>query len=160
MTMKAKGHVPTQVEPHLTRRDALKRSLEERRSELMMTLHDRMREVRMEHGSNVVTGGLQDGEASDVDIQEDIELALIQMRAETLGSIDESIARLEAGVYGRCSRCGDEITRSRLRALPFAVRCRECEEQDETERRRSRTDQRRGRLLFGDLSGLRDPALS
>ena len=124
----------------LSRRDELKRLLEDRRRELVATVHERMRVVRAEHGINAPGGGLDDGEVSEVDIQEDIELALIQMRAETLGRIDESLARLEAGVYGHCSSCDEEIARSRLRALPLAVRCRVCEEQEESERRRTRTN--------------------
>jgi len=156
--MNRKQHVPTDIEAHLARRAELKRSLEERQRELVMTLHQRMREVRAEHGSNVTRGGLPEGEASDVDIQEDIELAVIQMKAETLGRIEESIARLDAGVYGQCSSCGEEIATSRLRALPFAVRCRDCEEEDEAERGRARKDQ--GRHPFSvDRGGLRDPAL-
>jgi DnaK suppressor protein len=33
--------------------------------------------------------------------------------------------------YGDCFECGDEIAEARLRALPFAVRCRECEQSRE-----------------------------
>jgi DnaK suppressor protein len=155
-----KGHTPTDIEPRLTRRAELRRSLEERRSELVAKLHERMRTMRAEHEIREIQGGLEDGEVSEVDIQEDIDLALIQMRAETLSRIDESIARLEAGVYGQCSSCGEEIATSRLRALPFAVRCRECEEHQETERRRARIDRGRAQPFFMDRNGLRDSALS
>jgi RNA polymerase-binding transcription factor DksA len=93
----------------LSRRDELKRLLEDRRRELVATVHERMRVVRAEHGTNAHGSGLDDGEVSEVDIQEDLELALIQMRAETLGRIEESLARLEAGVYGHCSSCDEEI---------------------------------------------------
>jgi DnaK suppressor protein len=139
MTTRTKKDVPTEIDLRLGRRDELRRLLEERRRALETTLHDRIRTVRMGHESKEVTASPDDGEASGVDIQEDIELALIQVRAETLARIDESIERLEDGVYGECSTCGKEIASSRLRALPFAVRCRDCEERDESERRRART---------------------
>jgi RNA polymerase-binding transcription factor len=155
-----KGHTPTDIEPRLTRRAELRRSLEERRSELVAKLHERMRTMRAEHEIREIQGGLDDGEVSEVDIQEDITLALIKRRTETLSRIDESIARLEAGVYGQCSSCGEEIATSRLRALPFAVRCRECEEHQETERRRARIDRGRAHPFFMDRNGLRDSALS
>ena len=158
MTMKTKEQVPTGIDPRLTRHDELRCSLEDRRRELAAALSKRMRGVRTDRGMNARGGGLDDGEVSEVDIQEDIELALIQMRAETLGRLDESIARLEAGVYGRCAACGEEIARARLRALPFAVRCRECEAQDEADRRRALTDQGRGNDFFVGGGGLRDPA--
>ena len=83
-------------------------------------------------------------------------MALIQMRAETLGRIDEALARLEAGDYGHCHSCGEEIAGSRLRALPFAVRCRDCEALDEAERHRARAAQRRGSAPFMDPTGSRD----
>ena len=41
-----------------------------------------------------------DLEVSDADVQGEIELALLQMRAETLTRIDEALARLDAGEAG------------------------------------------------------------
>ena len=81
---------------------------------------------------------------SEVDIQEDIEFALIQMKAETLNKINEALARLEEGTYGNCFECGDEIAQPRLRALPFAVRCKDCEEAREMAQQRERIQARRG----------------
>ena len=71
---------------------------------------------------------LDEGESSEVDIQEDIEFALIQMKAETLNKIDAALRRLNEDTYGVCFECGAEIAEQRLRALPFAVRCKDCEE--------------------------------
>jgi DnaK suppressor protein len=159
MTTRAKRSASTHAEPDLSRRDELKRSLEQRRNELVAMLHQRMQVVRTEHEMHSLAGKLDDGEVSEVDIQEDIELALIQMKSETLGHIDESLARLEAGVYGQCSSCGQPIATSRLLALPFAVRCRPCEEQNETQRQRTRADQGRGRPFIVD-SRRRDPEFS
>ena len=78
------------------------------------------------------------GESSETDIQEDIELALIQMKAETLNKIDDALTRLEQGNYGNCFDCGEEIAEKRLRALPFAVRCKDCEEARENAEQRER----------------------
>jgi len=54
------------------------------------------------------------------------------MKADTLGLIDEAVRRLEAGTYGECAECGTEIPSARLKALPFAVLCVNCQEQVET----------------------------
>ena len=48
----------------------------------------------------------------------------------------EAIARLDTGEYGLCFECGGEIAVRRLRALPFAVRCRAYEEAREQEQTR------------------------
>jgi DnaK suppressor protein len=94
------------------------------------------------------------GESSDSDIQEDIEFALIQMKTETLGKIDEALARLEEGAYGNCFECGDEIAEPRLRALPFAVRCKDCEQARENAILRERLLAQRSASssLFFDIS--------
>jgi DnaK suppressor protein len=87
---------------------------------------------------------LDQGESSEVDTQGDIEFALIQMKAETLNKIDVALQRLDEGTYGVCFECGDEIAHQRLRALPFAVRCKDCEEARETAEQRERIMARRG----------------
>ena len=71
---------------------------------------------------------LDEGESSEIDIQDDIGFALIQMKAETLNKIDTALRRLREGTYGDCFECGGQIAEARLRALPFAVRCKDCEE--------------------------------
>jgi DnaK suppressor protein len=40
--------------------------------------------------------------------------------------IDAAIARLEAGEYGVCTDCDQEIDPRRLKALPYALLCTEC----------------------------------
>ena len=50
------------------------------------------------------------------------------MKAETLGQINQALSRLDEGAYGYCLECGEEIPERRLRALLFAIRCKDCEE--------------------------------
>ena len=132
----------TAVSAKTTRYNELKKMLVNRRRELMAEVQGRMRDVRNE--GNKDRDVLDQGESSEVDIQEDIELALIQMKSETLNKIDAALRRLEDGSYGDCFECGDEISEARLRALPFAVRCKECEEARETAELRERMAQRKG----------------
>ncbi len=131
----------------------LKRILEERRREILSEVHEKMRDVRGEGPTANVQGVLDSVESSEADIQEDIEFALIQMKAETLQKIDEALVRLEEGTYGYCFECGSEISERRLRALPFAVRCKDCEEAREVAQQRERVlAHRRGAAsLFFDL---------
>ncbi|MEO8078630.1 MAG: TraR/DksA family transcriptional regulator [Acidobacteriota bacterium] len=129
--------------------------LEERRREIMGQVQDRIRDVRTESPNNPATGVLDAAESSEADIQDEIEFALIQMKAETLHKIEEALHRLEEGTFGYCFECGDEISERRLRALPFAVRCKDCEEARETAQQRERQiAQRRGNAsLFVDMQG-------
>jgi len=92
-------------------------------------------------------------ESSEADIQEDIEFALIQMKSETLNKINDALVRLEHGNYGYCFDCAEEIPQKRLHALPFAVRCKDCEEAREVaeQRQRQQTARRGASSLFLDM---------
>ena len=133
----------------------LKSILEERRREIVDKVHEKMRDVRTEGANNPDQGVLDAAESSEADIQDEIEFALIQMKAETLNKIDEALRRLEEGTFGHCFECGEEISERRLRALPFAVRCKDCEEAREVAQQRERVmAQRRGAAsLFLDMQG-------
>ena len=133
----------------------LKKILEERRREILSEVQEKMRDVRAVGASGEGQGVLDAAETSEADIQDDIELALIQMKTETLHKIEEALARLDEQTYGYCFECGDEISERRLRALPFAVRCKDCEEAREVKQQRDRLmAQRRGAAsLFIDMQG-------
>jgi DnaK suppressor protein len=132
----------------------LKRMLEDRQREVRQEVQGRMRDARVESASGKLNEVFDQGESSEADIQEEIEFALIQMKAETLSKITEALSRLEDGAYGNCFDCGDEISPKRLRALPFAVRCKDCEEAREVAERRERTltQRRAAGSLFLDTS--------
>jgi DnaK suppressor protein len=72
--------------------------------------------------------------ASDVWLGAEIQAASVEIAARTLQSIEHALERLRRGAYGVCSDCGSEIPAARLRALPFADRCRPCQERMDAER--------------------------
>lgn len=116
----------------------LTQMLEIRRRELQQNLDAKLRDVRANTGHDGELGALDAAEASDSDLQREIAISLTEMTAEMLRRVDEALERLTRGVYGDCAECGDEISLNRLRAVPFALRCRECEELHEVDERRSR----------------------
>lgn len=142
------------TEAGTARYEELKEMLAGRRRQILSQVQEKIRDVRTENVSGKVNTVLDPGESSEAGIQEDIEFALIQMKAETLHKINEALQRLEEGAYGNCFECGEEISRQRLRALPFAVRCIDCEEARETAQKRERMmSQRSGTsALFFDMS--------
>lgn len=50
----------------------------------------------------------------------------IERSSQRIAEIDAATARLDSGTYGRCHRCGDEISEVRLDALPTATACITC----------------------------------
>ena len=144
------------AEPRMSRNRyaELKHMLDERRKEIQAEVKGKMRGVREEGTWGGKLNEVLDAvESSEADIQEDLEFALIQMKSETLNKINDALNRLDHGDYGNCFECGEEIAEKRLRALPFAVRCKDCEEQRENaERRERQANARRGASsLFLDM---------
>jgi RNA polymerase-binding protein DksA len=45
--------------------------------------------------------------------------------------IEEALARIEDGTYGKCEGCGGQIAKERLKAVPHARLCIECKEKEE-----------------------------
>ncbi len=136
-----------------SRYDELKKMLDERKREILSEVQEKIRDVRTESSSGKMNEVLDSGESSEADIQEDIEFALIQMKAETLSKINEALARLEEGAYGYCFECGEEISERRLRAMPFAVRCKDCEEAREIAAKRERmlAQRQQSSTMFFDI---------
>ncbi|HEY8537078.1 MAG TPA: TraR/DksA C4-type zinc finger protein [Vicinamibacterales bacterium] len=136
------------------RYEELRKILEDRRREILNEVQGKIRDVRADTTQTKLNEVFDVGESSESDIQEDIEFALIQMKAETLNRINEALARLDEGAYGNCYECGEEISEARLRALPFAVRCKDCEEAREVAAEREKIWQQRrgGASLFMDMS--------
>ena len=145
--------VVTEVTPK-SRYNELKRMLDERRREIQAQVQGKMRDVRSEGAWGSKTNEVFDAvESSESDIQDDIEFALIQMKSETLNKINDALIRLEQDNYGNCFECGEEIAEKRLRALPFAVRCKDCEEAREVaeQRERQMASRRGASSLFFDM---------
>jgi DnaK suppressor protein len=57
--------------------------------------------------------------------------ALTENQRREIAHIDAAIARVEAGEYGFCRDCDQEIDPRRLAALPYAVLCTECAQRRE-----------------------------
>jgi DnaK suppressor protein len=137
-----------------SRYSELQQMLVERRNELQAAVQGKMRGVREEGTWGGKLNEVLDAvESAEADIQEDLEFALVQMKSETLNKITDALARLEQGDYGYCFDCGEEIGEKRLRALPFAVRCKDCEQAREVaaERQRQLTSRRGASSLFLDV---------
>jgi RNA polymerase-binding transcription factor len=130
------------------RRDDIRRMLLERRRELLNEIQSKVRDVR-EVGSNTHHQPTDLRETVEAEPEDDLVFALIQMRAETLEKVNEAVRHFDEGTYGYCGDCGEVIAPLRLRAMPFAVRCLDCEETREDEQRRERIQLQRVPSGFG-----------
>ena len=107
----------------------IKRDLEERRTAITRALQTTMRTTREVADRAEMTKDPY-GSAST---SHDDELAAITVDrlARDLKLIDGAIADIDAGRYGVCVECEEPIAAKRLKALPFASRCVECQARSE-----------------------------
>jgi DnaK suppressor protein len=79
-------------------------------------------------GTTGTTSPRQPGDLAQED-REDIETAgTMDATRSSLRTVEDALARIDGGAYGRCPECGSRIARDRLEALPAALRCRPCQE--------------------------------
>ena len=65
----------------------------------------------------------------------DRELAIRQLEIDSgrLRNLMDALRRIEEGTFGVCATCESEISRKRLNAVPWALRCLECQSKADQE---------------------------
>jgi len=106
---------------HTIDRQALRELFNTRRRQLYEDLQLRRARIRELGAAAAVAQPSDDVDPTDLDV------VLIDIGTSALRAIDRAIDSLDDGTYGLCTRCRAAIGEARLRALPFAVHCRECE---------------------------------
>jgi len=51
-----------------------------------------------------------------------------------LAAIDAALLRIEENRYGKCVKCGKDISEGRLKSLPYAIKCITCQSGEERRR--------------------------
>lgn len=113
------------------RNRALKRVLIAKKQELFKEVKNEISKYIKGETRQLVDTALDDGDWSIVDLSEDISFRHLSSHRETLLKIDEALRKLDEGTYGSCEDCGEEISEARLKILPFAIYCIDCQEKRE-----------------------------
>ena len=103
------------------RRREFQRTLEEMLKRLTPELDAMIEAVRDEYQ---VPGEHDAKPSQSVDKQ----LHLEQNEEALVMAVRDALARIEAGTFGECQSCGRAIPLERLRAVPYAAYCVECQE--------------------------------
>ena len=74
----------------------------------------------------------------------ELDLILTDREKRKLAQIDDAIDRIEENTYGLCEECGVKIPKARLKVLPFAIYCVECQEKNEREEKYTREESEDG----------------
>jgi RNA polymerase-binding transcription factor DksA len=70
--------------------------------------------------------GEEGGEGGNLSIERELDLVLSAQAKASVEEIDRALVKIEIGTYGLCEKCGKEIPRARLKALPHAPLCVAC----------------------------------
>lgn len=82
--------------------------------------------LALEHEPGDVQFDEEGGEGGTSNVDRELDLVLSAQARAAVEEIDRALLKIDAGTYGRCERCGNEIPRARLEALPHAALCVAC----------------------------------
>ena len=63
--------------------------------------------------------------------ERDIMIELIQNGEEGVRNIDTALEKIEEGTFGICELCAKKINKERLKAVPYAKLCIDCQREEE-----------------------------
>lgn len=112
---------------------ALEQDLREERAQLLEQVED----LRAEAGVDRWRGDGSGDDPADLGTassERETAATLSDHARRLLEQIDEALRRIEAGTYGACTRCGQQIGHPRLEAVPAAALCLDCKRRDESGR--------------------------
>ena len=73
----------------------------------------------------------ESADAGTFTFERERDLSLGNNLRDLLDKVDSALRRIKAGTYGTCERCGKNIDKARLRALPYSVLCIDCKKLEE-----------------------------
>jgi DnaK suppressor protein len=122
---------PTKTASSSLRTEALRKMLLDRRQEVMKEINGLIGHRMSDEIQRRVDSAPDVGDQALLDTERVRDISIMELRNKMRQQIDEALAKLEEGTYGRCADCGAEITEKRLRAVPFARRCVTCQAKQE-----------------------------
>lgn len=136
--------VPISKKAEEERKSALKSALIKKREEIVREAKAEISKYIRGETKQLVDTALDNGDWSVVDLSEDISLRQLSTHRETLLKIDEALRKIREGTYGKCEDCGEDISVERLKVLPFAIYCIDCQERRELREALEREERRPG----------------
>jgi DnaK suppressor protein len=107
---------------------SIKRDLEEQRSMLSSAIKSLGSDRTADHGREIVKDPY--GTAS-ITHDDEVSFAVADRRAQQLAAVTRALEDINAGRYGICRECSEQIAKARLKVMPFATRCVACQARHE-----------------------------
>lgn len=126
------GKVVKKVQNASSNKESLiKKQLIEKRDEIIKEARNEIKKNVKVEARQIVESALDDGDLSVIDLSQDIALKRLGAHRENLIKIDEALRKMQDGTYGVCDDCGEHISAGRLKVMPSAIFCRDCQEKRE-----------------------------
>lgn len=106
--------------------EIIKESLLQQKAEI---LNKRAEFMKEQSNLEIVS---EEAELAATDLSNNISIHLHERERQSLVMIEKALQRMEAGTYGQCESCGDEIGLRRIQARPFTTLCIACMEDQES----------------------------
>jgi DnaK suppressor protein len=129
--MPNKRRNPKTVKSPSKRQETLRAILLKEKQEVTRNLEEQMGHQLNADLQQRIDHVLDSGDQATLDIAEELDLSLLEMRNKNLKAINDALQRLKEGTYGICEACGGEIPEKRLMVMPFTPCCVACQEKQE-----------------------------
>lgn len=103
-------------------------------------------------------GAIDVGDTLDLVSEErtrELDLILTDRAKQKIEKIDDALERIEDGSYGECEECGVKVPKARLKVMPFAKYCVDCQERverDEKYAQEEPEDELKKSPIAGDMA--------
>ncbi|MCU0281806.1 MAG: TraR/DksA C4-type zinc finger protein [Acidimicrobiia bacterium] len=109
--------------------DRFRRRLDDERNRLVAVIAEieaEQEEVRLTETSSERSPDPNTAEGGSLAFEMEKELSLARNAGDLLAQVEEALARIADGSYGRCIECAKAIPVARLEALPYTKLCVNC----------------------------------
>ncbi|MGE3164158.1 MAG: TraR/DksA family transcriptional regulator [Planctomycetota bacterium] len=89
----------------------------------------------LEQGVGDIGGSGSGGDSADLGAETyeaDLSLSLLESEGNVIQKIDAALGRLQEGSFGVCDMCEKPIPKARLKAIPWAPFCVDCQRKEES----------------------------
>jgi DnaK suppressor protein len=105
--------------------------LHEKKKEIICCSKKEMKKRMSAENRQTMGAGLEEGDCAFSCHSDYLHFRNLDSQSAVIKQIDSALDKIRTGSYGICEECTVEIDEKRLKILPFATLCRDCQELQE-----------------------------
>lgn len=86
---------------------------------------------RMDASGDLSAMPLHMADIGSENYDQEFTLGLLEAEEQEVREIDEALKRIDNKIYGKCEGCARQITKLRLKAIPYSRLCIKCKQEEE-----------------------------